>query len=129
MLLKKANKCSTKKSIRKLENEIEGIVAKVKNPVTVKDLLKDCVVSRAFPNIQCLPAIYVVIPHAEAVVEQGFSKIGQIMTKKRCALNNENLDIIMRIFHRQEALKTHELNQIIDTWKSLRDCRVFSEEV
>ena len=114
MLLKKENKCSTKKSIRKLETEIEGTVAKVKNPVTLKDLLKDCVVSRAFPNIKCLPAIYVVIPHAEAVVERGFSKIGQIVTKKRCALDNESLDIIMRISHRQEPLTSHELNQIID---------------
>ena len=51
LLLKKANKYSTKKSIRKRETEIEGAVAKVKNPVTVEDLLKDCVVSGVFPNI------------------------------------------------------------------------------
>ena len=37
--------------MRKLETEIEGAVAKVKNPVTVKDLLKDCVVLVTFPNI------------------------------------------------------------------------------
>ena len=71
----------TKKSIRRLEIEIEGAVAKVKNPVTVKDLVKDCVVSGAFPYIRRLLVIYVIIPHAEAVVEHGFSKMGQIMKK------------------------------------------------
>ena len=38
-LLKKANKYSTKKSIRKSEIEIEGALGKVKN-TTVEDLLK-----------------------------------------------------------------------------------------
>ena len=51
LLLKKATKYSTKKSIRKRETEIEGTVAKVKNPVTVEGLLEDCAVSGAFPNI------------------------------------------------------------------------------
>ena len=73
-LLKKANKYSTKKSTRKLETEIEGAVAKVKNPVTVEDLFKDCAVSGAFPNIRHLLAIYVTIPHSEAVVERGSQK-------------------------------------------------------
>ena len=101
----------------------------MKNPVNVEDLLKDFVVSRAFRNIQRLLAIYVIIPHAEALVECGFSKMGQIMTKKRCALDDECLDMLMRISYRQEPLKSYELNQIIDTWKSLRDRRIFSEEV
>ena len=87
----------------------------MKNPLTIEDLLKDCVVLGAFPNIRRLLAIYVIIPHAEAVVERGFSKMGQIMTKKRCALDDESLDMQMRISHRQEPLKIHELNQIIDT--------------
>ena len=34
--LKKANKYSTKNSITKIETEIEGVVGKVKNPVTVE---------------------------------------------------------------------------------------------
>ena len=38
--LKKANKYSTKKSIRKSEIEIEGALGKVKNTITVEDLLK-----------------------------------------------------------------------------------------
>ena len=55
LLLKKANKYFTKKSIRNLETEIEGAVAKVKNPVTVEDLLKNCIV--LYSNIQRLLAI------------------------------------------------------------------------
>ena len=77
-------------------------MAKVKNPVTIEDLLKDCVVSGAFPNIRRLLAIYVIIPQAEAVAESGVSKMGQIMTKKRCALDHESLDMLKRTFHRQE---------------------------
>ena len=37
------------------------------------------------------------------------------MTQKRCARDNESLDLLMRISHRQGPLKSHELNQIIDT--------------
>ena len=76
-----AKKYFTKKSIRKLETEIEDAAVKV----TVEDLLKDWMVSGAFPNIQCLLAIYVKIPHADTVVECGFSKMGQIMTEKVCS--------------------------------------------
>ena len=49
--------------------------------------------------------IYLIIPHVEAVVERGFSKMGQIMARKRCALDDESLFMLMRIFHRQEPLK------------------------
>ena len=42
--------------------------------------------------------------------------MGQIMTKKRRALDDEGLDMLMRISHRQQPLKSHELNQKIDTW-------------
>ena len=101
----------------------------MKNPLTIEDLLKDCLVLGAFPNIRRFLTIYVIIPHAKAIVERGFSKMGQIMTKKRCALDDESLDMQIRISHRQEPLKIHELNQITDTWKSVRDRRIFSEEV
>ena len=57
LLLKKANKHFSKKSIGKLETESEHAVAKVQNTVTINDLLKDCAVSGAFPNFQHLLAI------------------------------------------------------------------------
>ena len=45
----------------------------------------------------------------------GSQKMGQILTKKRYALDDESLNMLMRISHRREPLKSHELNQIIDT--------------
>ena len=70
-----------------------------------------------------------IIPDAEPVVECRFSNMVQIMTKKKCALDIESLDMLMRISHKQDPLKSHELNQITDTWKSLRDHRIFAKEV
>ena len=54
--------------------------------------------------------------------------MGQIMIKKRRALNDESFDILMTISHRQEPLTSPELDQIIDTGKSLRDRRIFFKE-
>ena len=51
-----------------------------------------------------------IIPHGEAVIECGFPKMGQIVTKKRCALDIESLDMLMKISHKQDPLKSHELN-------------------
>lgn len=129
LLLSKANKYSTKKSIKKIEYDIEDTERKLKVPITVEDLLKDEVVSLAFPNIRRLLAIYILIPQSEAVVERGFSKMSQILTKKRCALDDKSLDMLMRISHRKDPLETHELNQVIDIWKGLKDRRIFSEEI
>ena len=71
-----------------------------------------------FPNVRRLLAIYILIPHTKAVVERGFSKIGRDMTKKRCALDDSSLDILMRISYRKELLKDSEIKEITDIWKS-----------
>ena len=55
--------------------------------------------------------------------------MGEIMTKKRCALDDESLGMLKRISHRQEPLKSHELNQILETLNSYRDCRILPEDV
>ena len=49
----------------------------------VENLL-DTVLFAAFPTIQRLLKVYVIVPFSEAVVERGFSKMNLIMTKKRC---------------------------------------------
>ena len=49
----------------------------------VENLL-DTVLSAAFPTIQRLLKVYVIVPFSEAVVQRGFSKMNLIMTKKRC---------------------------------------------
>ena len=66
-------------------------------PLTVEDLLDDSVISLAFPNIRRLLSIYMLIPSSEAVVERWFSTMGQILTKKRRGLDNDSLDMLMRI--------------------------------
>ena len=52
----------------------------------------DAVVEGAFPYIRLLFKIY--ISNSEAVVECMFSKMGLIMTKKRCSLENDSLDML-----------------------------------
>ena len=124
-----ANKYTTKKAIRSIETKQRNTKERIEHPVTVEDLLDDGVISQAFPNIQRLLCIYLLIPHTEAVVERGFSKMSQIMTKKRSTLDDKSLDMLMRISYRKEPLKTNELKEIIDIWKGLRDRRIFSNDV
>ena len=69
--------------MRELEDELYIIAEKVNDPLSVEDLLKDILVETALPNIRPLLRIYVLIPSSEAVVEIGFLKMGQVMTKGR----------------------------------------------
>ena len=69
--------------MRELEDELYIIAEKVNDPLSVEDLLKDILVETALPNIRQLLRIYVLIPSSEAVVEIGFLKMGQVMTKGR----------------------------------------------
>ena len=92
-----ANKYTTKKAIRSIETKQRNTKERIEHPVTVEDLLDDGVISQTFPNIQRLLCIYLLIPHTEAVVERGFSKMSQIMTKKQSTLDDKSLDMLMRI--------------------------------
>ena len=65
------------------EAELSEIKKKMCSPLVVENLL-DTVLSAAFPTIQRLLKIYVIVPFSEAVVERSFSKMNFIMTKKRC---------------------------------------------
>ena len=80
LTLANANKYSTKRSIKKIENDISETERKLKDPISVEDLLNVEMVLLAFSNICRLLAIYILI--SEAFVERGFSKMSQIMTKK-----------------------------------------------
>ena len=89
LLVVSADKYATKKSMKIIENEITETKKKIDEPVLVEDLLADKTIAVTFPNIRRLLSIYILIPHSEAVVERGFSLMGQIMTKKRCALDDK----------------------------------------
>ena len=74
----KANRYSTKKCIKAVELEIEAAHQKIKEPLSVEDILRDKVIEQAFPNIRRLMVLYLLIPHTKTVVERGFSRTGQI---------------------------------------------------
>ena len=97
-----------------LEKELEHLNAEIENPVLVEDLLQDIVVESAFPNVWRLLIIYLLVPHTEAVVERGFSKMGQIMTKRRCSLDVNSLDLLMCISHNKESLTMKDTTQVMD---------------
>ena len=87
-----------------LGKELEHLNTKIENPVLVQDLLQDIVVASVFPNVWCLLIIYLLVPHMEAVVEHGLSKMGQIMTKKVCWLDDSSLDLLIGISHSKKSL-------------------------
>ena len=65
----------------------------------------------------------------EGVVEHGFSKMGQIMTKKRCSLDDNSLDLLMRISHNKESLTMKDTTQVMDIWSRLSERRIFSDKL
>ena len=127
--LKKGDKYATKKSIDILEKELEHLNTKIENPVLVEDLLRDIVVESVFPNVRRLLIIYPLVPYKEAVVEHGFSKVGQITTKKRCLLDGDSLDLFMHISHNKESLPTKDTTQIMDIWSGLSERTNFSDKL
>ena len=87
--LVKANKSSTQKEIKSLEIELENIKNRKENPLSATDILEDNVVSSAFPSIQYLLKLFVLVPMSEAVVERGFSKTKLTLTDKPTRLDNK----------------------------------------
>ena len=85
----------------------------VKFPITAESLLKDGVVEAAFPKIRRLLKLYIIIPHSEAVVERTFSRMGLIMTKEQCPLEDRSLDMLMRVSFFKDPLNIEEVKAIM----------------
>ena len=100
-----------------LEKELEHLNTKIENPVLVGDLLRDTVVESAFPNVRRLLIIFSC--HTRKLLAHSFSKMGQIMTKKRRSLDDNSLDLFMRISHTKENLTTKDTTQVMDIWSGL----------
>ena len=126
LICENAQKYKPTLEIKVIEREIVETKGKILAPVTALDLLDDSVVESAFPNIQKLLCLYVLIPQSEAVVESGFSKMKLIMNDKRTRLEPESLDSLMRISYNSEPLSSEEVNTII-VWKTSRSYHIFSE--
>ena len=127
--MKKGDKYATKKPIDILEKQIERLNIKTENHVLVKDLLQDIVVESAFPSAQHLLIIYLLVPNTEQFFERGFLKMGQIMTKKKCSLDDNSFDLLMRISHNKESLTTKGKTQVMDIWYGLSERRIFSDKM
>ena len=127
--MKKGDKYATKKPIDILEKQIERLNIKTENHVLVKDLLQDIVVESAFPSVQHLLIIYLLVPNTEQFFERGFLKMGQIMTKKKCSLDDNSFDLLMRISHNKESLTTKDTTQVMDIWYGLSERRIFSDKM
>ena len=127
--MKKGDKYATKKPIDILEKQIERLNIKTENHVLVKDLLQDIVVESAFPSVQHLLIIYLLVPNTEQFFERGFLKMGQIMTKKKCSLDDNSFVLLMRISHNKESLTTKDTTQVMDIWYGLSERRIFSDKM
>ena len=80
-----AHKYKTRKRFEGTRRGTFYIIAEKANDLlSVEDLLKDTVVETVFPNIRRLLKISILISSSEVVVERGFSKMGQMITKKTC---------------------------------------------
>ena len=127
--LAEANKTTKQKKLKSIKNDIENIKIKKMHPLEVGALLKDNVVSSAFPNIRQLLKFYILVPMSEAVVERGFSKMKLILTEKRTRLDNESLDALMRISFNNVALDQEAVQKIVTLWKRERPRRIFSDDI
>ena len=65
---------------------------------------------------------------SEVIVDRGFSKVGQIVTKKRTALDDNSLEMLMRISYNKTPLNTNDVKGVLDKWKKLKDCRIFANK-
>ena len=126
LLQASANRCKKKRDVKVIEAELSEIKKKMCSPVMVENLLDDTALSNAFPTIQRLLKVYVIIPFSEAVVENSFSKVNLIMTEKRCSLDSINLDALIKISLQKKKLESHEIEEVIDIWKNTKNRVIFS---
>ena len=114
--------------MKEIEDELSLIAEKVHNPLSVEDLLQDSVIETAFSSIQRLQKIYVLTPMSEVIAERGFSKMGQIVTKKRTALDDNILEMLMHISYSKTPLNTNDMKGVLDKWKKEEYCMIFANE-
>ena len=65
---------------------------------------------------------------SEAIVERGFSKMGKIVTKKRAALDDNSLEMLMHISYNKTPLNTNDVKGVLDKWKKEKDRRIFANK-
>lgn len=71
--------------------DLKNATKKEKNTLKTEDLLHYSIVNTTFPNTQQLIKIHLLIPMLEAIAEQGFSKMCQIIMIKRFSFDDSRL--------------------------------------
>ena len=57
-----------------------------------------------------------------------FSKMGEIMTKKRTALGDNSLETLMRISYHKQSLNTNDVKQVLEVWRNQKERKIFSSD-
>ena len=65
---------------------------------------------------------------SEVIVDRGFSKVGQIVTKKRTALDDNSLEMLMRISYNKTQLNTNDVKGVLDKLKKEKDRKIFANK-
>ena len=65
---------------------------------------------------------------SEVIVERGFSKVGQIVTKKRTALDDNSLEMLIHISYNKIPLNTNDVKGVLDKWKKENDRKIFGNK-
>ena len=65
---------------------------------------------------------------SEVIVERGFSKVGQIVTKKRTALDDNSLEMLIHISYNKILLNTNDVKGVLDKWKKENDRKIFANK-
>ena len=65
---------------------------------------------------------------SEVIVERGFSKLGQIVTKKRTALDDNSLEMLIHISYNKIPLNTNDVKGVLDKWKKENDRKIFANK-
>ena len=65
---------------------------------------------------------------SEAIIERRFSKMGQIMTKKRTALDDNTLETLLHILYHKQSLNTTDVKQVLQLRRNQKEGRIFSSD-
>ena len=52
----------------------------------------------------------------------------QIVTKKRTALDDNSLEMLMHISYNKTPLNTNDMKGVLDKWKKEKYCMIFANE-
>ena len=55
--------------------------------------------------------------------------MGQIITKKHTSLDDNSLEMLMRISYHKNPLSMNGVKQVLDNLRGQKECRIFSSDL